>query len=226
MNPLKKIILENKSLRWMLIFTNWIYQGIPHADKSEMIYKISCTLGLWILVFLTLPFLGDFSSIYQLIVSFIIAHSINWIFNCNHFVIFIHRMKWLKTTKVKLFKHLISIQNKLEGKDWMLLVVSLGGISRGTMSEHSDIDVNIVRKSGSKNAIYSLLFAAIEKKRADYYGIPLDIMISDSVEDCIKKSNGQKNPVILHDPFNIADNYYNEKMSIDEARIINNVSQK
>ncbi len=226
MNPLKKIILENKALRWMLIFTNWVYQGIPHADKTEMIYKISFTLVSWVLIFFTLPFMVDLSFIYQLVISFIIAHSINWIFNCNHFVIFIHRMKWLKTTKSKLFKHLISIQEKLKDKDWILLVVSLGGISRGTMSEHSDIDVNIVRKSGSKNAIYSLLFAAIEKKRADYNGIPLDIMISDSVEDCIKKSNGQKNPVVLHDPYNIIDSYYNEKMSINEAKIINKVLLK
>jgi len=165
----------------------------------------------------------DMRLVSLLITSFIIAHTINWMLNCNHFVIYVHRMKWLKTSKNSLFKHLISIQERLEGRNWALAVVSLGGISRGTMNKHSDIDVNIIRKPGIKNAILALLFGVIEKKRADYYGIPLDILISDSIQDCIKKSEGQKNPVILYNSFNIIDKYYKEKISINDAKLLNNV---
>lgn len=224
MNSLKKIILESKALRWLLIFTNWLYQGIPHSDKTEKIYKISFTLFFWVLFFFMLPFVWEVTLIYRLVASFIVAHSLNWMINCNHFVIFVHRMKWLKTSKNKLFMHLRFIQKKLETRTWILFAISLGGISRGTMSEHSDIDVNIIRKPGVKNAVLALIFIAIEKMRADYHRIPLDIMISDSVEDCIKKSNGQKNPVILYDPYNMIDKYYNERMSIKDAQILNNVS--
>jgi len=224
MYKIKKIIENNKYLGWVLILTNWLYQGIAQSDKTEKIYKISFSLIFWLIFFLILNSSFQLPTFIDIGLGFILAHSLNWILNCNHFVIYIHRIKWIKTSKKKLFWQLISIQGRLESKSWMQVALSLGGISRGTMNEHSDIDVNIIRKPGLVNGIKAVLFAAIERKRADINGIPLDIMISDTFDDCIKKTKGQKNPVILCDPYSLMNNYYSEKMNVVEAKRLNNVS--
>ncbi len=227
MKRLKKIIEGNKNLSWIFIFTNWFYQGIPQSDKTEKIYKISFTIfwgGMFSFLFVKANHINNLE--FNLILGLISSHTLNWLVNNNLSVIFVHRIKWLKISKKRLFNHLYSIQRRLQNKNWILFAISLGGISRGTMSVHSDIDVNIIRKPGTLNGIYAVLFAAIERKRADFHGVPLDIIISDSFEDCIVKTDGQKNPVIMYDSNEMISKYYKDKMTIKEAQKFNNAYEK
>ena len=226
MSKLKDAILGHKYLSWLQLFTNWLMQGIYHSDKSERLYKSLFTIFFWIILFLILFFLVGLSLTTSLILGFIGGHTVNWVINNNLFVLLIHRMRWLKTTKSALFNQLESIQKRLEktsNKDWLLFSVSHGGICNGTLNQHSDIDVTLIRKPGLKNMIKAILFYVKEKKYADVNGIPLDIFICDSPEDCIKKCGGQKNPIVLLDHNNQVDIYYPDKlkMTIDEAKVLN-----
>lgn len=226
MSNLKDIIFSNKYLSWIQIFTNWLMQGILHADRSEKIYKIGFTVFFWVLSFALLVLQSDFSIVKSVFFGFIIAHSINWIINNNLYVLLVHRMKWLKTTKYDLFNQLSTIQHRLQDitdKDWILYSVSHGGICKGTLNSHSDIDVSIIRKPGLKNMIHAILFYVKEKKYADIKGVPLDIFICDSPENCIERSKRQKNPIVLLDHENVVNIFYADKlsMSIDEAKVLN-----
>ncbi len=226
MSNLKNSILENKYFSWLQIFTNWFMQGISHADKSEKLYKIFFTIVFWILFF-SISFFGFNIPFYKsLFLSFIVAHTLNWFVNCNFHVLFVHRMKWLKTSKPELFNQLYEIQDRLEkeqNKDWILFTVSLGGICKGTLSEHSDIDVSLIRKPGFKNLVSAIIFYVKEKMYADLKGVPLDIFICDTPENCIQRSKGQKNPIVMIDHENVIDTYYPDKLSlsIKEAQILN-----
>jgi len=221
MNKLKQFILENKSFRWLLLITNWAYQGIPQADTSEKIYKILFSVFATSFVLLILGF-----SIANLVLAGFIGHTFNWLINCNISVILIHRMKYFTTTKDALFNYLFSIQNRLKGKDWILFSVSSGGIIRGSMNKHSDIDINVVRKPGFINALKGLAYAVIERKRADLYGIPLDVIISDSPEDCQKKTDFTDNIVVLEDRQNLVQNFYTKKLTLSNAKELNNQAGK
>ena len=221
MNKIKKIILKNKYLSWILIFSNWFFQGIHLGSRIEKIYKISFTIFFWIILFTILYSISEISFVNCFIVSFLVAHTFNWLVNCNFYVIFVHRIKWIKIPTVKLFNHLYAIQNRLENKDWILYASSSGGICKGTMDGHSDIDVSLVIKPGIRNVISAIVFFVKEKKIADYKGIPLDIFISETPEESINRSNGQENPVVLYDPYKTIDNYYKQKMTILEAQILN-----
>lgn len=216
MNALKQFILDHKSLRWLLLFTNWAYQGIPQSDFSEKIYKISFTIVSSIIVLFFIGF-----SITNSVVSLIIGHTLSWIINSNISVILIHRMKYFKTDKNNLFGHISDIQNRLKSKDWVLFSVSSGGIIRGSMNEHSDIDVNVVRKKGFLNALHSIVFAVKERKIADYKGIPLDVIISDSVEDCLEKTSYTEDIVILTDTNNLVKKYYKRPITLSDAENLN-----
>ncbi|GEM_PF-712023 len=222
-------ILNNKYFSWLQIVSNWLMQGILHADKSEKLYKILFTIFFWILFFIVFFSVMKTSLLISLILAFIIAHTLNWFVNCNFYVLFVHRIKWFKTTKPDLFNQLYAIQSRLENlsnKNWVLYTVSHGGICKGTLNKHSDIDVSLIRKPGFKNLISAILFYIKEKKIADLKGVPLDIFICDTPENCIERSKRQKNPIVLFDPNDEIDNYYLDKLkiSIAEAQVLNGES--
>jgi hypothetical protein len=137
-------------------------------------------------------------------------------------------MRWFKTNKVALIEYLESMQARLIQTDdtsWLSFCVSHGGICNGTLNDHSDIDVSIVRKPGFLNLMKAIIFYVKEKKRADFNKIPLDIFICDSAENTMIRSNFQNNPIILFDENNLIDEFYgvNQKMSLRDARILNNL---
>jgi len=226
MGKFKEKVLYSKYFGWLQFFSNWLMQGIFHADKSEKLYKILFTVFFWLLLFVVLLFEFNNSFFASLILGFFGAHTFNWIVNNNLFVLLVHRIKWLKTTKADLFNQLLSIQGRLEfqsNKDWILYSVSHGGICKGTLNKHSDIDVSIIRKPGFKNMLNAVIFYVKEKKYADFKGVPLDIFICDSPENCIERSKRQKNPIVLLDHENMIDIYYPDKLSIsiEEAKVLN-----
>lgn len=229
MNKLKNNIQSNRHLSWLQIFANWLMQGVFHADKSEKTYKILFTVLGWIVVFTILFFGFRISMTSSLIFGFLIAHTLNWVINCNLFILLVHRMRWLKTTKHKLFDHLESIQDRLEripNKSWILYCVSHGSICKGEMGSHSDIDVSIIRRAGLNNLLRAIIFYVKEKKIADIKGVPLDIFICDTPKNCIDRSKGQKNPIVILDHESQVDVFYPDglKINIEEAKLLNKVS--
>ena len=226
MEKFKKYVLNNKYFTWLQLPSNWLMQGIFHADKTEKMYKILFTVVLWVTAFVILFFGFNVVFAKSLIFGFLIAHTLNWFINNNLYVLLVHRMRWLHTTKPELFNQLEYIQNRLEripNKDWILYSVSHGGICKGTLSSHSDIDVSLIRKPGFKNMFHAVIFYIKEKKYADLKGVPLDIFICDTPENCIDRSKGQKNPIVLMDHEDKVDHFYPDKLkiSIDEAKILN-----
>lgn len=227
MNKFKKLVLENKYLSWLQFFSNWLMQGITHADKSERFYKILFTLLFGIIFSMVVNFLKPNDMMNSIIIGFLMSHTLNWLINNNFYVLLIHRIKWLKTSKGDLFNHLDSMQErlrKINGDDWLLYSVSLGGICNGTLNNHSDIDVSLIRKPGLLNMCKAVVFYVKEKKIADLNGVPLDIFICDSPQNCILRSKFQKNPIVLSDQNTSIDSFYPEGLSITikEAELLNN----
>lgn len=221
MKGIKNKIRERWYLRWILLFSNWVFQGILRADKTEQIYKIGFTL--FFSFFFYFIFDSYLDSQFDLLLSFISGHSLNWIVNGNFYVIFIHRLLIVKLSKKDLFDYLGLLRNKLENVDWVLYSASFGSICGGKLKDSSDLDVSIVRKPGLKNAIKSIWFALREKKIADFKRIPLEIYISDTPENSINRFKAETCPVILYDKGDVLKNYYDKTMNLEEAREINKV---
>jgi predicted nucleotidyltransferase len=223
MKGIKRKIRDNRYMSWVLIISNWVFQSIPNADKTEKIFKILFTLTFWAGIFLLFYHYSKMSIIETIVVSFVIAHTFNWIINGNFYNLIIHRLMLVKLSKTKLFDYIYILEKKVESQDWILYTASFGSICKGTLKDSSDLDISIVRKPGLKNALKSIIFALKEKKFADFKGIPLEIYISDSPKDSIKRFGGEKNPVIIFDPEDTIDKYYQEKLTISEARRLNKI---
>lgn len=224
MKGIKRKIRDNRYISWVLIISNWIFQSIPNSDRTERVYKILFTLIFWFTAYLILKYFFDFETLRSVLLSFVFGHTLNWIVNGNFYNLIIHRLMLVKLSKSNLFLYIDVLEKKLVQQKWVLYAASFGSICKGTLKDSSDIDISIVRKPGLKNALASIWFAVKEKKLADLKGIPLEIYISDSPQDSIKRFAAEKNPVVIYDPENIMDNYYQEKLSIQEAIKLNTIS--
>lgn len=221
MKGIKDKIRKRWYLRWILLFSSWMFQGILRADWTEQIYKISFTIFFSTISYIVYQL--QFSLAYSIILSFITGHTLNWLINLNLYILFIHFLFISKLSKNDLFVYLELLKSRLDSMDWVLYSASFGSICRGELKDSSDIDVSIVRKPGLRNAIKSIWFALKEKKIADFKGIPLEIYISDTPNNSIKRFKAENNPVVLYDRENIIDKYYTEKLSLQEARSLNNI---
>jgi predicted nucleotidyltransferase len=223
MRGIKKKIRNNRYLRWTLIASNWLFQGIPNADKTEQLYKISFTLFFTTIFFLIFYCNAVFSLINNLLLSLFVAHSVNWCVNGNVYVLLIHRLCIAKLSKVKLFVYFEGLQQRLSKQNWILYSASFGSICRGELKEYSDIDISIVRKPGFLNGIKALFFSVVEKKRADWLRVPLELYINDNPDSSKKRFNAENNPVVLCDPYGTISKHYSERLTVAEAKQLNGV---
>jgi len=223
MRGIKKKIRDNKYLSWILIVTNWFLQSIINADRTEKIYKISFTLVFWIVFYSILSQFFAYSNLKLSVISFVIAHTLNWIVNGNFYNLIIHRLLLDQIAKKDLFNYMDNLEEKLKDKDWILYAASFGSICNGNLKDSSDVDISIVRKPGFQNALKAIWFSVKEKKYADFNKIPLELYISDSPENSKNRFKAEPNPVVVFDPEHTIDKYYTEKLSINEAKKLNGV---
>jgi len=203
-------------LRGLLVLSNWLFQGILGSDSTERLYKLLFTALLSVVFFLIYSaYLNLWTSV---LTSLLTAHTLNWIINSNFSMLLIHRLYIGKLCKENLFTYLSKLKERLMNKAWILYVASYGSICRGELKDSSDVDISFVRKGGFKNAINALIFILKEKKKADLLGIPLEITLSDSPENSIIRFKKENTPISLYDPKNILDNYYDETLTLEEAK--------
>lgn len=223
MKGIKKKIRDNRYLNWLLLLSNWLFQGIRNADTTEKVYKTLFTLIFWGIVYLLFHFSAEVFLWQNVVYSFLIAHTFNWIINGNVSMLLIHNLLLVKMSKQDLFLYMEKLKEKTKKENWILYAASFGSICRGDLKDSSDIDISIVRKPGFRNALKSIWFALKEKKIADFKGIPLEVYISDSPQDSRKRFAAEQNPVVIYDPKDIIKKYYLSVLNIETAKKLNNI---
>jgi predicted nucleotidyltransferase len=219
----KERIRQNRYLRITLVLSNWLFQGILRADRTEKLYRILFTLILSAGFFLVFRFVYNSGMLWSVLFGFLTGHTVNWILNGNFHAILIHRMLLSKVSGKNLFLYLHGLKERLNGKGFILYSASFGSICRGDLKESSDLDLSIVRKPGFKNSLNALWFILKEKKIADGKGIPLELFLSDTPENSIRRFKEESNPVVLYDPDKTLEQYYRETLTIEEAMKLNGV---
>ena len=215
MKGIKKEIRDRWYLRWILVCTNWLFQGVHHLDFTEKIYRIVFTIVSSLIVYYSLRI--------SIIYSTIIGHTLNWLVNSNFYNIFIHRLMISKLSKTKLFDYSQFLQKRLAKQNWILYAASFGSICRGKLKDSSDLDISIVRKPGFVNGLKGLWFILIEKKIGDFNKIPLELYLNDNPQTSINRFKSEINPVVMYDKYNVIKDFYQDQLSLKEAKKVNNV---
>src|SRR5512139_548805 len=167
--------LSEKIYRWKVLafFSHWLFQGILYADKTEKAFRILIDACLIIIFFLVL--INFVSYPISFIISLILAHTINAIFNgqllsVSHGVLKSRNLQDL-TDYALLLKKRISDEKSIHA------AAIFGSFCRGETSETSDLDVRMVRRRGVINGLRSCSFCLSERTRALFHKFPLDIYV-------------------------------------------------
>lgn len=200
-------LLNHSSKKYILIIGNWVLQGLWYSDKTERAFKILIDLILTLLFFFVL--ISYINTIMSIIIAFIIAHTLNWLFNHHFWALVQEVLKVGKNSPKEIIYYAKGIKDRASNKGSILCAAVYGSLCRGELSESSDLDVRIVRKPGIINGVHACLFGFLENIRAFLYKFPLDMHVVDSTKH-LSKLRDDEVPVVLHDPNGILEKLYTQ----------------
>jgi hypothetical protein len=181
----------------VVIFTNWLFQGILYADKTEKIFKLFFDWALTVIIY-KLVF-GSHNHIHILI-AFLISHTFSWIFNGQLFAL-AKNFGIVHNDPEEIINYAYGIKNRASREKSINIVVVYGSIVRKEIKDTSDLDLRIIRKKGLLNGFRACIFGFKERSRALFYRFPLDMYVVDSSKHLLKMRYDEK-PLILYDSSN------------------------
>lgn len=205
----KRLVKENRFPPYVkmpiLIFSSWLFQGILYMDTTEKVFKIL----LDVLSFIPLYFVFRvyFYASSSTLIAVMLAHTLNWIFNGQLFVL-LKNLKLTKTESKRFIQYLNDLKKRIEKENSILAAAAFGSLSREQLKETSDLDVRIIRKKGLINALRACLFVLLERMGSFFNKFPLDIYVLDGFKS-LSKLNEQ--PILLHDSKSMLKEYYRNK---------------
>ncbi len=185
--------------------SSWLFQGMLYMNWRETVLKILINIVITYLLFMIgIPML----------ISIIIAHTLNFAFNGQLFAMYTH----MGATNVppKLFlKQTILISKRLQKSTSIKAAIAYGSLSRGNFKSTSDIDIRFVPMVGEINFWMASLLAIKERVLAFLNGYPLDLYVFDS-KVLLKKMRSDELPIMLCEKNNSMQSVYINRLEMDE----------
>ena len=210
----KKAVADGK-IEFIVPIKQWIHQGFTYLDKTEMFYRL-----IWEIIpftfFLTIVYFNFHVNIYiSISLSFLISHTLNWIFNYNFWTCLCFTFPKIKNPgNEKTIKYLIEIQNRMIKSSCVAGCMLYGSLARSTWHIKSDLDMRILRKPGILNGLNAYLVVFKERIIAVLKKQPLDLYMADSIE-FLEKLREDEFPIFLKNNDERLFNHYKSKETID-----------
>ena len=183
-------------VKLIVLFRNWAHQGFFYLDKTERFYRIVWEL-IPLVVALFLLSLTSVPMFLQVLLSFLIAHTLNWMFNDNLWTCIQFTLpNLLNPGNDKTIDYLMKMQNRMNKRASVGACMIYGSMSRGVWKEKSDLDVRILRMPGIKNGFLGYMACWTERLIAVFSKQPLDIYMADGLE-FLKKMRTDEYPIFI-----------------------------
>lgn len=191
-----KAILGGKT-EYIVIIKQWIHQGFTYLDKTEMFYRLIWELIPFLIFFPILYLTFEVNILMSVLISLVLGHTLNWIFNFNFWTCLCFTFPNLKNPgNDATIKYLKGIQKRMLKADSIGGCMVYGSMSRGVWHIKSDLDMRILRKPGIINGFKSYLIVFRERIIAVWFKQPLDLFMADSIE-FLDKLRDDEFPVFL-----------------------------
>ncbi len=168
----------------VIIISAWIFQGMFYMNWRELTLKIILDLILTAIFSLILP----------IWLAFLIAHTLNYMFNGQCIAVYNHM-----GGKGKAIDFLIGIEKmkkRIEAVPYIESAIAYGSLSRGCYKPTSDIDIRIAPVNGELNWWKTCIWAVKERIIAFFTGFPLDMYVF-TVEHSKKVMKTDEVPIII-----------------------------
>jgi predicted nucleotidyltransferase len=180
---------------------HWAFQNMLNMDLTELFFKISFD------VILTLIFSVIFSTWLSLAsatgVGFLIAHTLNFLFNGQIFVVLKH-FGDVHHELVEFEQYVEEIKNRLHREPSIRWAAIYGSMTRGELKTTSDLDIRLIRYPGFVNGFRACWFILLERTRAHLRQFPIDYLVLDSPR-LLKRLRADELPFVIHDASNETD---------------------
>jgi len=182
----------------LLTFSSWIFQGILYMDTTERVFKILFDVSLFFPAYFV--FRLHSNALASVFMAFILAHTLNWIFNGQIFVL-LKNLRLTKTEAERFTEYLDDLKKRISRERSILATAAFGSLSRSELKETSDLDIRIIRKKGLINGFRACSFVLVERSRAFFNKFPLDIYVSDTIDHLSKLD---ENPTVIYGQYKIS----------------------
>lgn len=200
-NAFSYYLFQNKIT---LTAINWLFQGMKGMGNSDLIGKII----LEVIFFATAFSIVSGTVLYRLAISFVYAHTFNWLFN-SHFWVFGRYIGTTRTNIERFPKYLKGVMNRMQNCSAIDSIIVIGGASRQEgVKITSDIDMFFIRNQGFLSILIAMLITFRERFLAFATKFPLDLYLYDKIETMDKHRKDEK-AFILKDAYSRASAYYN-----------------
>ena len=196
---------------------SWIHQSLSGYDRTEFLFRIFIQLVCFILVF-SINTIFILQLRYNLIFSFIITHTLFWIFNGPFMAVMVVSFSKLKNGGiVKVLKIIKYIKADYEASDCAEAVLIYGSFCRKLLHDRSDLDIRVIRKKSLKNSLKCMCIAAKFRFIATFIGMPLDLLVVDSMDFLNSTMRDDEHPVIINRDTNFDHERLNKSIKIDDV---------
>ena len=213
----KRKAKQGGELRLSNLPRNWLHQALTYLDKGELISRVVVEiLEIALLYFLFIRFAIKFpiDSIYVFLLSGIIVHTLNWIFNANFWTVILFSFPELTNPgEIITCDYLNHMSLRLSKHSSVTVLAIYGSISRRQWHERSDVDIRILRKPGIGNLISAFFITMRERAIAFIKRQPIDLYLADDVNFLLKMRNDES-PIFLIRRDNRLKNYFPENQPI------------
>lgn len=192
----KKAKLGGNFVIWFAV-SQWIHQGFTYLDRTEMFYRVIWEIVPDVAFFSLFYFTGMMGMWPSIIVSILLVHTLNWVFNFNFWTgidFSIPNFKNMGNDRTK--EYLRKVQERMNRHDCISGCMLYGSLSRGVWGPKSDLDMRIFRRPGLLNGFKAYWWTFIERLIAVRYLNPMDLYLADDVKFLTRLRNDEY-PIFL-----------------------------
>lgn len=173
---------------FMIFLSAWILQGVRIMNWREAVFKTGLTL--------LMTFLLALSGV-PVVFSFIIAHTLNFMFNGQFFAMYTH-MGATHVTPRHFLDVTEEIARKCADKKYLNAAIAYGSLSRGCFKPTSDIDLRLIPSEGGFDWWKCVFFAFGLRVLSFCKRYPLDLYVY-SPETVVKRMRTDELPIMLYE---------------------------
>jgi hypothetical protein len=174
---------------------HWAFQNMLNMDRTELLFKLTIDLVLTVVFSLGLSTL--LAPAVSVLLGFLFAHTLNFLFNGQIFVV----LKHFGDVSHELPEHtnyMETMRNRMRQEPSIRWAAAYGSIARGELRTTSDLDARLIREPGFRNGLQACWFALRERAIAFRHHYPLDILVLDSPR-LLARMRADEPPMVLHD---------------------------
>lgn len=172
----------NEFVNWLqsslvlALLSHWLFQSLLYMDQTERRFKLGLDV---IMIGFYIAVAG--SSWINFCLGFSLAHTLNFVFNGQINGV-LKSFGISRADTAKLQAYLEAFTHRVQGEPSIIYAAAYGSLVRGELQATSDIDIRAIRRAGTYSGMRGCLFVLLERSRALFYGVPLDIYLLDNQE--------------------------------------------